>query len=48
MTDPTVALVGYLSRFALHLDSRSPCEGIPVLIQSLVEAEPSHRIPAQP
>lgn len=48
MTDPTMALLEYLGKFGLQLDSDFLREGIRVLIQSLIEAEVTQRIGAKP
>jgi putative transposase len=48
MTDPTMHLLDYLSKFGLAIDSDFLREGLRVLIQSVIEAEVTQRVGAQP
>ena len=48
MTDPTMALMDYLGKFGLELDSDFVREGLRLLIQALIEAEVTQRIGAKP
>ena len=47
MTDPTMALMEYLSKFGLQIDDAFLREGIRVLIQAVIEAEVTKRIGAE-
>jgi len=47
MTDPTMALMDYLSKFGLQIDEDFVREGIRVLIQSVIEVEVTQRINAE-
>lgn len=47
MTDPTMALMEYLGKFGLEIESDFVREGIRVLIQSVIEAEVTQRIGAE-
>ena len=47
MTDPTMALMEYLSEFGLHIEDDFVREGIRVLIQAVIEAEVTQRIGAE-
>ncbi|MFH1084570.1 MAG: transposase [Chloroflexota bacterium] len=48
MTDPTMALMEYLGKFGLQLDTDLLREGLRLLIQSLIEAAVTQRIGAKP
>lgn len=48
MTDATMALMDYLGKFGLRLDSDFVRDGVRLLIQSLIEAEVTQRIGAKP
>lgn len=48
MTDATMALMEYLSKFGLQIDSDFVREGLRVLIQSVIETEVRQQIGAQP
>lgn len=48
MTDPTMHLLDYLSKFGLAIDSDFLREGLRVLMQSVIEAEVTQRVGAQP
>ena len=47
MTDPTMALMDYLSKFGLQIEDDVVREGVRVLIQSVIEAEVTQRIGAK-
>ena len=47
MTDPTMALMEYLSEFGLHIEDDFVREGIRVLIQAVIEAKVTQRIGAE-
>lgn len=47
MTDPTMALMEYLSKFGLQIEDDFVREGIRVLIQSVIELEVTQRIGAE-
>lgn len=47
MTDPTMALMEYLSKFGLRIDDDFLREGIRILIQAVIEAEVTQRIGAE-
>jgi len=46
MTDPTMALMEYLSKFGLQIEDDFVREGIRVLIQAVIETEVKQRIGA--
>ena len=48
MTDPTMALLAYLSKFGLQLDDDLIREGVRAVIQAVIEAEVTQRIGAKP
>lgn len=47
MTDPTMALMEYLSKFGLQIEDDFVREGIRILIQSVIEVEVTQRIGAE-
>ena len=47
MTDPTMALMNYLSKLGLQIEDDLVRKGIRVLIQSVIEAEVTQRIGAE-